>query len=122
MESRPPLQLGVVAIKKGAFGSPSTKVANFTFTELITVAVAYIISFKSVKFGLKSFRSSKAYFANFSYIKLFLSFFNILEVLCLLYRYLLLDISFHRFLSYFLYRLGFLFKVDDSLICCIHCL
>ena len=27
----PPLQLGVVAIEKGAFGSPSTKVTNFTY-------------------------------------------------------------------------------------------
>ena len=27
-----PLSLGVVAIKKGAFGSPSTTIANFTFT------------------------------------------------------------------------------------------
>ena len=31
MEWRPPLHLGVVAIEKGAFGSPSTMVANFTF-------------------------------------------------------------------------------------------
>ena len=30
MELRPPQQLGVVAIEKGAFGSLSTKVANFT--------------------------------------------------------------------------------------------
>ena len=30
--SAPPLHLGVVAIEKGASGSPSTKVANFTFT------------------------------------------------------------------------------------------
>ena len=30
--SNPPLQLGVVAIEKGAFGSPLTMVANFTFT------------------------------------------------------------------------------------------
>ena len=29
--SNPPLHLDVVAIEKGAFGSPSTKVANFTF-------------------------------------------------------------------------------------------
>ena len=29
MEKRPPLQLGVVAIEKGAFGSPSAKVVNF---------------------------------------------------------------------------------------------
>ena len=28
--SAPPLHLGVVAIEKGAFGLPSTKVANFT--------------------------------------------------------------------------------------------
>ena len=26
-----PIHLGVVAIEKGAFGSPSTKVANFTY-------------------------------------------------------------------------------------------
>ena len=31
MESRPPLHFGVVAIEKGTFGSPSTKVTNFTF-------------------------------------------------------------------------------------------
>ncbi len=29
---RPPLHLSVVAIEKGAFRSPSTKVINFTFT------------------------------------------------------------------------------------------
>ena len=29
--SAPPLQLSVVAIEKGAFGSPLTTVANFTF-------------------------------------------------------------------------------------------
>ena len=28
----PPPQIGIVAIEKRAFGSPSTKVANFTFT------------------------------------------------------------------------------------------
>ena len=31
MEKRPPLHLGVVATEKGAFGSLSTKVANFTY-------------------------------------------------------------------------------------------
>ena len=31
MELRPPLHLGVVAIEKGTFGSPLTKVANFTY-------------------------------------------------------------------------------------------
>ena len=30
-----PPHLGVVANEKGAFGSPSTKVANFTFTTLL---------------------------------------------------------------------------------------
>ena len=30
-----PLYLSVVAIEKGAFGSPSTKVANFTFYLLL---------------------------------------------------------------------------------------
>ena len=29
--SKPSLNLGVVAIEKGAFGSPSTMVANFTY-------------------------------------------------------------------------------------------
>ena len=29
----PPLHLGVVAIEKGPFGSPSTMVANFTYLE-----------------------------------------------------------------------------------------
>ena len=29
--SSAPLHLGIVAIEKGAIGSPSTKVANFTF-------------------------------------------------------------------------------------------
>ena len=32
MEKRPPLHPGVVAIEKGAFGSPLTKGDNFTFT------------------------------------------------------------------------------------------
>ena len=31
MEKHPPLHIGVVAIEKGAFGLPSTKVANFTY-------------------------------------------------------------------------------------------
>ena len=31
MEWCPPLHLGVVAIEKGAFGSPSTMFANFTY-------------------------------------------------------------------------------------------
>ena len=35
MESRPSLHLGVVVIKKGAFGSPSTKVADFTYNKVL---------------------------------------------------------------------------------------
>ena len=31
MDLHPPLQVGVVAIEKGAFSSPSTKVANYTY-------------------------------------------------------------------------------------------
>ena len=34
MELRPLLRLGVVAIEKGAFVSPSTTVANFTYLAL----------------------------------------------------------------------------------------
>ena len=34
--TRPPLHLGVVAIEKGAFGSPSTTVANFTYLQQVT--------------------------------------------------------------------------------------
>ena len=41
--ARPPLHLGVVAIEKGAFGSPSTMVANFT--------LLYILSFGLVRVG-----------------------------------------------------------------------
>ena len=33
MEYRPLLHLGVVAIEKGTFGSPSSKVANFTLRD-----------------------------------------------------------------------------------------
>ena len=36
----PPQQLGVVAIEKGACGSPSTMVANFTY--LLTCLLTYI--------------------------------------------------------------------------------
>ena len=35
MELRPPLHLGVVAIEKGAFGLPSTKVINFTYYYIV---------------------------------------------------------------------------------------
>ena len=39
----PPLHLGVVAIKKGAFWSPSTTVANFTFTNFIFNKLATLV-------------------------------------------------------------------------------
>ena len=39
-----PIQhLGVVAIKKGAFGSPSTTVGQFTYTFLFLVTLNYAI-------------------------------------------------------------------------------
>ena len=34
-KEHPLLQFGIVAIEKGAFGSPSTKVANFTLTSVV---------------------------------------------------------------------------------------
>ena len=34
MDKRPPLHIGVVAIEKGFFGSPSIKVANFTYLQI----------------------------------------------------------------------------------------
>ena len=40
MEYRPPLHLGVVAIEKGTFGSPSTKVTNLlTFIIIIIIII-----------------------------------------------------------------------------------
>ena len=47
-----PLHLGVVAIEKGAFGSPSTTVANFTFSEYYSHRVSHthiLCHFKLVK-------------------------------------------------------------------------
>ena len=38
-QKRPPLHLGVVAIQKGAFGSPSTMVANFTYSLMYTAII-----------------------------------------------------------------------------------
>ena len=37
MELHPPQHLGVVAIEKGAFGLPSTKVANFTYKDVFGI-------------------------------------------------------------------------------------
>ena len=39
MEEGPPLHLGVVAIEKGAFGLPSTTVANFTLLHEVILTV-----------------------------------------------------------------------------------
>ena len=36
MELHPPLNLGVVAIEKEAFGSPSTKFTNFTYSNTVS--------------------------------------------------------------------------------------
>ena len=45
MEYRPPLHFGVVAIEKGAFGSPSTTVANFTYM-ILRICVIVIDNIK----------------------------------------------------------------------------
>ena len=45
MELHPPLHLIVVAIEKGTFRSPLTKVANFTFT--------YITEYKQIIIMIK---------------------------------------------------------------------
>ena len=41
MELRPPLHFDVVAIEKGAFGSSSTKVVNFTHLLFITTIIFF---------------------------------------------------------------------------------
>ena len=46
MELCPPLHLGVVAIEKGAFGSPSTKVANFTYFWINIINWNHMIVYK----------------------------------------------------------------------------
>ena len=44
MEEHPPVHLGVVATEKGAFGSPSTKVANFFFLRFqVTMLIVTLI-------------------------------------------------------------------------------
>ena len=50
MEQRPPLHLGEVAIEKGAFGSPSTMVANFTYLQISKTKSANQLEF----FGWKT--------------------------------------------------------------------
>ena len=49
MELRPPQHLGEVAIEKGAFGSPSTEVVNFTLYIYIYIYTheVYTISFQT---------------------------------------------------------------------------
>ena len=46
MELHPPIHFGVVAIEKEAFGSPSTKVANFT-TVWLQVILSFTNSFQT---------------------------------------------------------------------------
>ena len=41
--SRPPIYLGVVAIEKGSFGSPSTTVANFTYFIYIYIYICVCV-------------------------------------------------------------------------------
>ena len=53
MELHPLLHLGVVAIEKGAFGSPLTEVANFTLFLVIEVLqfCFWVMSFNAVEIG-----------------------------------------------------------------------
>ena len=51
-ELRPALHLGVVAIEKGAFGSPSTLVANFTY-------LTKYHTYNKLKYLKKQFNSMK---------------------------------------------------------------
>ena len=46
-ELRPPLHLGVVAIEKGAFWSPSTAVANFTYIYIYYMEVSLTMNLVS---------------------------------------------------------------------------
>ena len=50
MALRPPLRLNVVAIEKGAFWSPSTTVANFTY--LLFIIIIIITNFEYPCFEL----------------------------------------------------------------------
>ena len=60
MDKRPPQHLGVVAIEKGDFGSPSTKVANFTYF-LIYLFYSYIfkVQVKVVQCNIEDIQSTK---------------------------------------------------------------
>ena len=46
MKKHPPLHLSVVAIEKGAFGSPSTTVANFTYFISLKVNIIVWLEFE----------------------------------------------------------------------------
>ena len=66
MESHPPLHLGVVAIEKGAFGSPSTKVTNFTI-------------YMSIKHSIiKTLMYSKSINIFFFFVLILISYFNVI--------------------------------------------
>ena len=104
-------------------------------TELITVVVANIISFKSVKFGLKSCRRFyMEWFANFicigifwsfkkkfscalSFISVFVTLATSLIIFCFICRFNLIFCVVCLFIFFFFV---FLRQVDNSLICCIH--
>ena len=45
---RPPLHIGIVAIEKGAFGSPSTTVFNFTLQLIYIYIYIYIHTYMRV--------------------------------------------------------------------------
>ena len=49
MEYHPPLHLGVVAIEKGAFESPSTKITNFTYSYIYEAFLYLFLKLKKDK-------------------------------------------------------------------------
>ena len=60
MEWRPPLHLGVVIIETGAFGSPSTSVANFAYFTSIIPKKSFILCllrYSTLIFGRKIIHS-----------------------------------------------------------------
>ena len=63
----PPLHIVVVAIEKGAFGLPSTMVANFTFT-YNNISCCFLVVFCSFVFVFFCFFGTQIYNIKYSYL------------------------------------------------------
>ena len=71
----PPLHLGVVAIEKVAFGSPSTTVANFTYTKIgqcfhinLNIIITYVIYIMQAREALFTFLSTHPHAHTYTHI------------------------------------------------------